>query len=102
MTKKNCPRKPEQIMKKKGDSQNCSKLAFFTRFQISNPNIFVIFGFFHPNFFLELQTYFCSFKKNFDTCAINLAKIMDILGGGGNFHMKFTPEMKCQISLTLS
>lgn len=91
MTKKNFPRKPERIMKKKRDSQNCSKLAFFTLFQISNPNIFVIFGFLHPNFFFETTNLLLFSQKNFDTCAINLATIMDILGGGGKFHVKFTP-----------
>ena len=47
--------------RKKEDFQNCSKLAFFSLFQISNPNIFVIFVFFlKKHLFLKLQTYFCS------------------------------------------
>ena len=64
MTKNNCPRKAKQIKdKKKEDLQNCSKLAIFSLFQISNPNVFVIFGFPSKTFCFYLRIYFCFPQK---------------------------------------
>ena len=64
MTKKIALEKLSKLRGKKEDFQNCSKLAFFRLFQISNPNIFVIFGFPSKQIFFSLQTYFCFPQKN--------------------------------------
>jgi hypothetical protein len=49
MTKNKLPSKSRA---NHGKKRRFSKLAFFSLFQISNTNIFVIFGFFHPKLFL--------------------------------------------------
>ena len=67
-------------------AQNWPFLAFF-KFQTQ---IFLSFLVFFTQFLFFWTTKLLLFsQKIFDTCAMNISKIMDILGGRVKFHMKF-------------
>ena len=80
---KNNPRKGKQIEERGKDFQNCTKLAFFRVFEISNPNIFVLFGFPKKNF--VLATNLLSFPKKIYRLVLPIQpKLSTTLGGGVN------------------
>ena len=79
---------------RKEDFQNCSKLAFFSPFQISNPNIFVIFCFSHKKIFSQGQTNFCFSKTNSRLISQIQTKYWTPFGEGGK---KLPPSQKWKV-----
>ena len=73
--------KLSKLKGKKENFQNCSKLAFFRLFQISNPNTFLIFGFPSKQIFFW-PTNSLLFPKKLIDLYHNTAKIMDQTRGG--------------------